>query len=165
MWKARSSLQTAGSEFPNQGLNPYPCIHWTTREVSVFLFFLLSPLGSHPPGHPARGLGVLWNQVGNLEFPDSSRELTVSWPITWVVILCPLCLNYCNNCFCLRLNNTSVTSTPRKWVTLRGGSGQTMFYHLLRRVLHWAVCTSWRSGLHSTVVGILLGYLFYCGAQ
>lgn len=58
-----------------------------------------------------------------------------------------------------------MTSTPRKWVTLRGGSGQTMFYHLLRRVLPWAVCTSWRSGLHSTVVGILLGYLFYCGAQ
>ena len=60
---------------------------------------------------------------------------------------------------------SSVTSTPRKRVTLREGSGQTMFYHLLRRVPPWTVCTSWRSGLRSTVVGILLGYLFYCGAQ
>ena len=75
LWRTGlAALQHVGSEFPNQGLNPCPCIHWTTREVSVFLFFLLSPLGSHPPGHPARGLGVLCNRVGNLEFPDSSRE-------------------------------------------------------------------------------------------
>lgn len=116
---------------------------------------------------PSSGAGSSYWDGSSLfqTLPGSS----VSWPVAWVVILCPLCLNYCNNCFCLRLNDTLWAhlqwQAPRKQVTLRRGSGQTMFYHLCRRVPPCAVCTPWRSGLRCTVVGLLLGYLFYCGAQ
>ena len=85
-------LHHVGSQFPDQGWNPCPCIltwilnHWTTREIHSCCYKEISRIQTMQGECPKHGNGGGWEETlpasSLARMPINPSFLIASWPVT-----------------------------------------------------------------------------------